>query len=115
MWTSWQNITMESSIYWLQWTCYQDFHVLYQCDQKVLPQKLWSDKGTEFKGALKNLRAKRGIATYTTASETKSAFAERSIRSLKKIMYKHMENKWTYHYISKLSQFVSTNNSRINR
>ena len=28
--------TMESSIYWLQWMCYQDFYVLYQCDQKVL-------------------------------------------------------------------------------
>ena len=30
-------------------------------------------------------------------------------------MYKHIENKWRYHYISKLSQFVSTINSRINR
>ena len=26
-----------------------------------------------------------------------------------------MENKWTYHYISKLSQFVKTINSRVNR
>ena len=26
-----------------------------------------------------------------------------------------MENKWTYHYISKLSHFVSTINSRVNR
>ena len=83
--------------------------------EKVQPQKVWSDKGTEFKGAFKNLCVKRGIATYTTASETKSAFAERNIRSLKNIMYKHMENKWTYHYISKLSQFVSTINSRVNR
>ena len=83
--------------------------------EKVQPQKVWSDKGTEFKGAFKNLCDKRGIATYTTASETKSAFAERNIRSLKNIMYKHMENKWTYHYISKLSQFVSTINSRVNR
>ena len=63
--------------------------------EKVQPQKLWSDKGTEFKGAFKNLCDQRGIATYTTASETKSAFAERNIRSLKNIMYKHMENKWT--------------------
>ena len=83
--------------------------------EKVQPQKVWSDKGTEFKGAFKNLCDQRGIATYTTASETKSAFAERNIRSLKNIMYKHMENKWTYHYISKLSQFVSTINSRVNR
>ena len=55
--------------------------------EKRQPQKIWSDKETEFKGAFKNL-----------ASETKSAFAERNIRSLKNIMYKHMENKWTYHY-----------------
>ena len=83
--------------------------------EKVQPQNVWSDKGTEFKEAFKNLCVKRGIATYTTASETKSAFAERNIRSLKNIMYKHMENKCTYHYISKLSQFVSTINSRVNR
>ena len=45
--------------------------------EKVQPQKVWSDKGTEFKGAFKNLCDQNGIATYTTASETKSAFAER--------------------------------------
>ena len=82
--------------------------------EKVQPQKVWSDNGTEFKGAFKNLCDHRGIATYTPASETKSAFAERKSRSLKKLMYKHMENKWTYHYISKLSQFVSTIKSRVN-
>ena len=26
-----ENITMESSIYWFQWMCYQDFYVLCQC------------------------------------------------------------------------------------
>ena len=83
--------------------------------EKVQPQKVWSDKETEFKGAIKNLCDKRGIAIYTTASETKSAFAESNIRSLENIMYKHMENKRTYHYISKLSQFVSTITSRVNR
>ena len=83
--------------------------------EKVQPQNVWSDKGTELKGAFKNLRDQRGIATYTTASETKSAFAERNISSLKNIMYKNMENKWTNHYISKLSQLVSTINSRVNR
>ena len=30
-------------------------------------------------------------------------------------MYKHMENIWTYYYISKLSHFVSTINARVNR
>ena len=83
--------------------------------EKVQQQKVWSDKGTEFKGAFTSLCVKRRIATFTTASETKSAFAGRNIRSLKNIMYKHMENNWTYHYISKLSQFVSAINSRVNR
>ena len=83
--------------------------------EKVKPQKIWSDKGTEFKGAFKVLCDEEGIETYTTASETKSAFAERNIRSLKNIMYKHMENKWTYQYINKLAQFVQTINSRVNR
>ena len=82
---------------------------------KVKPQKVWSDKGTEFKGAFKQLCDKMGIETYTTASETKSAFAERNIRSLKNIIYKHLENKWTYQYINKLPQFVQTINSRVNR
>ena len=83
--------------------------------EKVHPQKIWSDKGTEIEGAFKNFCYKRGIATYTTASESKSTFAERNFGSLKNIMYKHMESKWTNHYISKLSQFVSTINSRVNR
>ena len=61
--------------------------------ETVQPQKVWSDKGTEFKGAFKKLCDERGIETYTTASETKSAFAERIIRSLKNIMNKHVENK----------------------
>ena len=83
--------------------------------ERVLPQTVWSDKGTEFKGAFKNLCDKRGTATYTTPSETNSTFAERNIRSHKNIIYKHMEIKWTYHYISKLSQFVCTINSCVNR
>ena len=47
-------------------------------------------------------------------SETKAAFAERTIRSLKNILYRHMEDNG-YKYIHKLSQFVTTLNSRRNR
>ena len=79
------------------------------------PRKVWSDKGTEFKGAFKELCDNKGIETYTTHSEAKSAFAERNIRSLKNIIYKHLENKWSYHYINELQSFVKTINSRINR
>lgn len=79
------------------------------------PEKVWSDKGTEFKADFKRLCERRGIETYTTESETKSAFAERNIQSLKSIITKYLEKNWTYKYIDKLQSFVKTINSRVNR
>ena len=46
-------------------------------------------------------------------SETKAAFAERTIRSLKIILYRYMEDNG-YKYIHKMTQFVTTLNSRRN-
>ena len=46
-------------------------------------------------------------------SETKAAFAERTIRPLKNIFYRYMEDNG-YKYIHKLTQFVTTLNSRRN-
>ena len=46
-------------------------------------------------------------------SVTKAAFAERTIRSLKTILYRYMEDNG-YKYIHKLTQFVTTLNSRRN-
>ena len=45
--------------------------------------------------------------------ETKAAFAERTIRSLKIILYRYMED-YGYKYIHKLTQFITTLNSRRN-
>ena len=50
------------------------------------PKKIWVDKGTEFAGAFKKFCAAEGIQIYSTMSETKAAFAERTIRSLKNIL-----------------------------
>ena len=83
--------------------------------KKKKPEKVWVDKGTEFKGEFKKLCDKKNIHIYSTHSEKKSAFAERNIRSLKNIMYKHLEKYWTYSYISKLPEFVNTINTRVNR
>ena len=47
-------------------------------------------------------------------SETKAAFAERTIRSLKIILYRYVED-YGYKYIHKLPQFIATVNSRNNR
>ena len=46
-------------------------------------------------------------------SETKAAYAARTIRSLKNIIYRYMEDNG-YKYIHKLTQFVTTLNSRRN-
>ena len=82
---------------------------------KTKPLKVWSDEGTEFKKAFKKFCESKGIDTYNTNSEAKSAFAGRNIRSLKNIIYKYLENKWSYGYITELQSFVNTINSQFNR
>ena len=47
-------------------------------------------------------------------TETKAAFAERTIRSLKNVLYRYMED-YGYKYLHTLPQFISTMNSRNNR
>ena len=78
------------------------------------PEKVWTDKGSEFKGEFKKFCEKE-IHLYTTENETKSAFAERNIRSLKNIIHKYLEENWTWTYFKELPQFVNTINSRVNR
>ena len=77
------------------------------------PKKFWVDKGTEFAGAFKKFCAAEGTQVYSTMSETKAAFAERTIRSVKRIIYRYMED-YGYMYIHKLLQFITTLNFRRN-
>ena len=70
-------------------------------------------KGTEFAGEFKKLCKAEGIQIYSTMSETKAAFAERTIRCLQKILYRYMEDNG-YKYNHKLTHFVTTLNSRKN-
>ena len=75
------------------------------------PKKIWVDKGTEFAEAFKKFCTAEGIQVYSAMSETKAVFAERTIRSLKNIIYRYLED-FGYKYIHKLPQFISTLNSR---
>ena len=75
--------------------------------------KNWVDKGTEFAGEFKKLCKAERIQIHSTMSDTKAAFAERAIRSLKNILYRYMEDNG-YKYIHKLTQFVTTLTSRRN-
>ena len=47
------------------------------------PKKIWVNKGTDFAGPFTKFCAAEGIQVYYTVSETKAAFAERTMRSLK--------------------------------
>ena len=79
--------------------------------KKNRPKKIWVDKGTEISGEFKKLCKAEGIKIYSTMSETKAAFAERTIRSLKNVPNRYMEDNGDK-YIQKLTQFVTTLNSR---
>ena len=81
--------------------------------KKSRPEKIWVDKGIEFAGSFKKFCAAEGIQVYFSLSETKAAFAERTIRSLKNILYRYVED-FGYKYIHKLPQFITTLNSRRN-
>ena len=76
-------------------------------------KKIWVDKGTKFAGAFKKFCVAEGMQVYSIMSETKAAFAERKIRSLKNILYRYMEDSG-YEYLHKLPQFITTLNSRRN-
>ena len=82
--------------------------------KKNRPKKIRVDQGTEFAGEIKKFCSAEGIEIYSTMSETKAAFAERTIRSLENILYCYMEH-YGYKYVHKLPQFVATMNSRNNR
>ena len=79
--------------------------------KKNFTKKTWVDKGTEFAAEFKKLCKAEGIQIYSTRSETKAAFAERRIRSLRNILYRYMEENG-YKYIRNLTQSVTTLNSR---
>ena len=87
--------------------------ILTMITKKESTQKIWFDKGTEFVGEFKKLCKTEGIQIYSTMSETKAAFAERSIRSLKNTLHRYMEDNG-YKYIHKMTEFVTTLSYRRN-
>ena len=74
--------------------------------KKNRPEIIHVQKGTECAGEFEKFCKAEGIKTYLTRSEAKAAFAESTIRSLKNIFYRYMED-FGYKYIHKLSQFVT--------
>ena len=66
--------------------------------EKNRPKKAWVNKGTEIAGEISKLCKDEARQIYSTMSENKAEFAERTIRSLKNIFYRYMEDNG-YKYI----------------
>ena len=75
--------------------------------EKNSPKKIGVTRGQNLlQSFIKPCKAE-GIQIYSTMSETKAAFAERTKRSLKKIPYGYIEI-YGYNHFQKLSHFSTT-------
>ena len=54
---------------------------------KKFHKNIWADQGREIAGELKKFRNETCMEIYSTGSETKSAVAERYIRTMKHIIF----------------------------
>ena len=81
--------------------------------EKNRRKMIWVDKGTKIAGTVIKFCAAEWIHVYSTMSESKAALAERTILSLKNILYRCMEA-FGYKYIHKLPQYITTLNSKRN-
>ena len=85
------------------------------CTTKKFPEKIWADQGKEFAGEFAKFCKENRIEIYSTRSDTKSAVAERYIRTLKTLTFKYLHERDTNRYIDQLEKFVSIINNRVNR
>jgi transposase InsO family protein len=76
------------------------------------PQKLQTDKGTEFLNSnFQSLLKSNNINFFTTYSDMKAAVAERFIQTLKKLIYKYLAENNTNVYIDKFQDLINTYNN----
>ena len=92
--------------------------------ESSLYQNVFKEERTQFPEKIMARSRKRvfwrygedvGVKYYHTYSETKVAFGERAIRTLKNLIYRYLEENDTLSYIKDLQMFVDVINSRINR
>ena len=73
------------------------------------PEKLWTDKGTEFY----NKDVKKLIEIYSTENEEKTSVVERWIRTMKEKMWKYFTDNNTYNYMNVLPELVKDYNNTV--
>ena len=81
--------------------------------KKSMPTKVWVDQETEFSGEFRKFCTDKKIKIYSSRSQTKAAVTERAIKSLKKIIYRYMEEDGDK-YMRKMDSFLKTMNTRVN-
>ena len=81
-----------------------------------LPDKLQTDKGTEFYNArVKEFLKSKGVKLFSTENETKASVVERFNRTLKTKMWRYFTANATYNYSDVLQDFVSAYNGARHR
>ena len=77
-----------------------------------VPEKLWTDKGTEFYNKeVKKLLKNHGVELYSTENEEKSSVVERWNRTMKEKMFKYFSANSTRAYLPVLDNLVRQYNS----
>ena len=75
-----------------------------------------SDKGSEFKNKeVRSFLKKEDIHTFYSQDETEDTLVERSIRTIKKALYRYFRHKQTYKYLDVLQDFARNYNKRTHR
>lgn len=96
-------------------TCTTDAFAAILDESSQTPNNVNTDKGTEFTNArFQALLASRGINFYTSENpDTKAAFAERVIRTLKEKLYRFLTHKHSQRYIDNLDEIVQSYNNAV--
>ncbi|CAC5402757.1 unnamed protein product [Mytilus coruscus] len=80
------------------------------------PTSIRSDLGKEFKNQyVRKYLSNQGINAYYSLNDTKCAIVERSIRSLKSILYRYFRHNQTYKYVNVIQDIVKGYNARPHR
>ena len=80
---------------------------------KRKPEKLWTDKGTEFKKEFNDLLKTYNIELYHTENEEKSSIVERWIRTMKDKIWKYFTDSRTIRYIDVLPDLLEDYNNTV--
>ena len=75
------------------------------------PYTIQTDQGTEFLGSFKKFCKAKGIEHFYTRSESKSALAERAIRTIKNKLYRYFTHKGARRYVDVLPDIVRSYNN----